>query len=94
MFLTILNESFATVRNDIDKQSNEHELVEFMVGRFKQWTGLGALLGSGKKDKSDKNKEKDKEEKEKEQIDNFQEKIEQLLDSLSKVRNEQLCFFF
>ena len=49
MFLTILNESFAAVRADIAKQSNEHEMVEFIIQRFRQWTGLNSLLGGNKK---------------------------------------------
>ena len=49
MFLTILNESFAAVRHDIDKQSNEHEMVAFVIDRFKKWSGLGSLLGNDAK---------------------------------------------
>lgn len=40
MFLSILNESFTRVRLDISLQSNEHEIVDFMVHRFKVRTFL------------------------------------------------------
>ncbi|CAH1796902.1 unnamed protein product [Owenia fusiformis] len=40
MFVTILNETFAVVQNDVAKQSNEHEMVDFTVQRFKAWIGF------------------------------------------------------
>jgi len=43
MFVTIINEAFAAVSDDNKKQSNDYEMVDFMVGRFKQWTGLSGL---------------------------------------------------
>lgn len=86
MFLTILNEAFAKVRSEVEEQSNEHELVEFMVQRFKQWIGLGAILGNDKKPGDEDAKADDGgKKKDEEQIDNFQDRIELLLDSLSKV---------
>ena len=33
MFLTILNETFSTVRGDLTKQKNDYEIVDFMMGR-------------------------------------------------------------
>ena len=50
MFVTIINEAFAAVCDDTSKQSNEYEMVDFMMSRFKQWTGLSGLarkLGKG-----------------------------------------------
>jgi len=44
MFVTIISESFTAVCNDVSKQSNEYEMVDFMVGRFKHWTGLSGLM--------------------------------------------------
>jgi len=44
MFVTIVSEAFAAVCDDISKQSNDYEMVEFMIGRFKHWTGLSGLL--------------------------------------------------
>ncbi|XP_012934947.1 polycystic kidney disease protein 1-like 2 [Aplysia californica] len=41
MFISILNDTFTTVRNDLTKQNNEYEILEFMMSRFKKWTGLG-----------------------------------------------------
>lgn len=42
MFVTILEETFGAVRDDIQKQSNDYEIVDFMLSRFKQWTGLAS----------------------------------------------------
>lgn len=41
MFLSILNETFTSVRVDANKQANDYEIVQFMIGRLKMWTGLG-----------------------------------------------------
>jgi polycystin 1L2 len=46
MFVIILNKSFAQVRADISKQSNEYEIVNFMVDSFLKWSGLGSTLQS------------------------------------------------
>ena len=35
MFLSILNESFSAVRQDISKQNNDYEMVDFVIRRFK-----------------------------------------------------------
>lgn len=44
MFVTIITEAFAAVCDDASKQSNEYEMVDFMIDRFKHWTGLSGLL--------------------------------------------------
>ena len=41
MFLTILNESFASVRQQSGLQSNDFEIVDFLVGKLKLWMGYG-----------------------------------------------------
>ncbi|KAL3876324.1 hypothetical protein ACJMK2_034186 [Sinanodonta woodiana] len=41
MFLSILNEAFTNVRNNANKQNNDYEIVDFMMNRFKMWTGIG-----------------------------------------------------
>ncbi|XP_062619009.1 polycystin-1-related protein-like [Saccostrea cucullata] len=59
VFVTILNESISAVKSDVSKQSNEHEIVAFIWGRFKDWVGVDFdkffaevrrkyMLGSGK----------------------------------------------
>ncbi|XP_067670971.1 polycystin-1-like protein 2 [Haliotis asinina] len=40
MFLSILNDTFGTVRVDIKKKNNDYEIVDFMVNRFKKWVGI------------------------------------------------------
>jgi len=53
MFVTIINEAFAAVCDDASKQSNDYEMVDFMIGRFKHWTGLAGVmkkLGKGNSD--------------------------------------------
>lgn len=39
VFLSIINDAFAEVSSDVDKQSNEHEIVYFMVHRLKEQIG-------------------------------------------------------
>lgn len=41
MFLSIVVDSFRVVKNDNDKQSNEYEIVDFIIERFKLWSGIG-----------------------------------------------------
>jgi len=54
MFVTIVNEAFAAVCDDTSKQSNEYEMVDFMIARFKQWTGLPSLMSKlGKRNPAD-----------------------------------------
>ena len=54
MFVTIINEAFAAVCDDTSKQSNEYEMVDFMIARFKHWTGLSHLMQKlGKGDSGD-----------------------------------------
>lgn len=40
MFLAILNDAFERVRADVELQSNEHEMVDFIMRRFLVWTGM------------------------------------------------------
>jgi len=50
MFITIVTEAFAAVCDDASKQSNDYEMVDFMIDRFKRWTGLSGvvkMLGKG-----------------------------------------------
>ncbi|KAL4239324.1 hypothetical protein ACF0H5_000141 [Mactra antiquata] len=41
MLLSILNDTFSAVRNDTSKQQNDYEIVDFMMSRFRVWTGIG-----------------------------------------------------
>lgn len=40
MMLTIIMETFSSVKRDIAKQSNDYEIVDFMIGRFKSFFGF------------------------------------------------------
>ncbi|XP_077863102.1 polycystin-1-like [Saccoglossus kowalevskii] len=40
MFLSIINEGFSQVKARNDSMENELEIVDFMVDRFKKWTGF------------------------------------------------------
>jgi len=40
------------VKEDLAKQPNEHEIVDFMVDRFKKFTGLGSDAKNKKKRKN------------------------------------------
>jgi len=44
-----LFQAFSAVRQDIAKQSNEHEMIDFIVDKFKSWTGIGQLMAAVKK---------------------------------------------
>ena len=49
MFLSIVIDSFHKVKHDTDKQSNEYEIVDFIIERFKLWTGIGHVRKPTKK---------------------------------------------
>ena len=40
MFVTIINETFSAIKENLAKQSNEHELLEFIWDRFQAWSGI------------------------------------------------------
>ncbi|ESO89018.1 hypothetical protein LOTGIDRAFT_228960 [Lottia gigantea] len=80
MFLSILNETFGAVREDINKVNNDYEIVDFMVGRFKRWTGIGAAPANtlepsniGADGKPQDN------------VNNFPDRIDKLLTSISNI---------
>ena len=41
VFITLICDAFSVVKDDISQQSNEYEIVDFVVDRFKMLTGLG-----------------------------------------------------
>ena len=41
MFVAIICDGFARAREDQQKMENELEIVDFMMDRFKMWTGMG-----------------------------------------------------
>ena len=43
MFLSIINDAFTEVRSDVEKQSNEYEIVDFMIHRLKE--NIGKSIG-------------------------------------------------
>ena len=53
MFLTIVMDVFAEVKDSAMEQANEHEIVDFMIGRFKKWSGVGAKKVSNEADKKE-----------------------------------------
>ncbi|GFN94979.1 polycystic kidney disease protein 1-like 2 [Plakobranchus ocellatus] len=40
MFVSILNDTFSIVRNNVKTQSNDYEILQFMMSRFMSWTGI------------------------------------------------------
>lgn len=40
VFLTIVMDVYADVKRDLSMQSNEYEIVDFMIGRFKRFVGM------------------------------------------------------
>lgn len=82
MFLTILNESFASVRADISLQSHEYEMVSFMMKRFKQWSGLQTLFGNKKaKSKQEENAEFAAYER---QVQDFPDRMDRLMGIINR----------
>ncbi|XP_063961569.1 polycystin family receptor for egg jelly-like [Lytechinus pictus] len=57
MFLSIINEAFARVRQENSKMDNELEIVDFMMGRFKKFVGLTRQQNTKKKRKEEEEKE-------------------------------------
>ena len=43
MFVTIINDTFTEVRSDVEKQSNDYEIVDFMIHRLKK--NIGKTIG-------------------------------------------------
>ena len=52
--ITVILEAFTAVRTDETKQSNDYEIVEFMIKRMKLFLGLGRHSNTGDT-KDDKN---------------------------------------
>lgn len=42
MTLSIIIESFSAVKNDLAKQVNDYEIIDYICNRFKTWTGMHA----------------------------------------------------
>lgn len=83
MFLSILNETFGAVRVDNTKQCNDYEIVEFMMNRFKMWTGFGTP--NNRSWNPNDNQAETVEGK----IDDFPDRIDQLLNSIHHMYMEK-----
>ncbi|KAL4239265.1 hypothetical protein ACF0H5_000082 [Mactra antiquata] len=82
MLLSILNDTFTAVRNDKNKQKNDYEIVEFMMGRFKMWTGIGRsnpTISPAELEKQRKAKSIE------EQVDQLPDQIDRFLASISNM---------
>nr|KAG5709464.1 hypothetical protein BaRGS_023146 [Batillaria attramentaria] len=94
MFVSILNETFASVRNDINKQSNDYEIVSFMLSRFKRFTGMGGTQPTTLSPEELQKQEREKQyatgnETERSCVDDFPDRIDRLLHSISNVYMDQ-----
>lgn len=91
MFVSILNESFSSVKHDITKQPNEYEIVDFMLGRFKQWTGLGGAAPPTSKSEDIllNNLKKGDNGNGKAPVEHFPDKVDELLNTISKAYFDQ-----
>ncbi|BFZ03248.1 hypothetical protein BsWGS_06287 [Bradybaena similaris] len=100
MFVTILNETFAAVREDINKQGNDYEIVDFMLLRFKQWTGLGKpedhTLTPGAAADLNNMQALQGGPNPTDHVDNFPDRIERLLKTISSVYmdNDNLAMLY
>ena len=84
MFLSILNETFSSVRSDIAKQCNDYEIVDFMLNRFKMWTGMGTADASAMKPETVVHGNKGEQ-----NVEEFPERIDRLLHSISYMYKEK-----
>ncbi|XP_041364430.1 uncharacterized protein LOC121379844 [Gigantopelta aegis] len=87
MFMSILNETFTAVRSDISKRNNDYEIVNFMIGRFKKWTGIGSTAPTMTPEEL--SKQKGQQYKKKPSVADFPDRIERLLTSISSVYLDQ-----
>ena len=88
MFLSILNETFADVRAGLTKMSNDYEILTFMLNRFKMWTGLWDAP-QAKKLRIRRRKSRAYCSKTALAIEEFPERIDRLLNSISNVYMEE-----
>ncbi|XP_022236079.1 polycystic kidney disease protein 1-like 2 [Limulus polyphemus] len=71
IFITLIISSFQSVKDDIDKQSNDFEIISFMKNKFKSMFGAD---GSEQNDQIDQPVPQSRD-----QIDRFPEKVDRLL---------------
>ena len=89
MLLTIINEAFQVVKHDIAMQSNDYEMVDFMMARFKAFIGLQQAAET----LNPKDHEKEAaENKAKDTVDMFPDKVDQLLNHIAKAYFNQENF--
>ncbi|CAM4981739.1 unnamed protein product, partial [Rotaria socialis] len=82
MFITIIRESFAFVRNEAKFKPNEDQhILSFMFSKLKQWLGLSKS--------SELERDEDMRSRYIDPIESFPDKINQLLDVLNQFHREQ-----
>ncbi|XP_071796592.1 uncharacterized protein [Asterias amurensis] len=86
VFLTIIIGAFHTVKGDIDKQSNDYEMVDFILNRFTSWTGIG-----GKKVEEDL-PNLDMEEYKTDVTNSLPDKVDQMLNRIARVYFDEGTF--
>jgi polycystin 1L2 len=83
MFISIIADTFAAVRLDASLQNDDYQLVDFIIKKLKNWTGIGKKKYIDTFEENpvlDKNKHQYRD-----QISYFPEKMDHLLQSLSEV---------
>ena len=89
MFMAIMDEAFAAVREDMEKQSNEFEMVDYCVERFLRWTGLGAVFDKKKKENQNGDGSElldyDDQRNYEDDVEMFPQRLDRLLDAISQV---------
>ena len=88
MFLTIINESFRFVRDDIKVNTKmDQDIFSFMCWKFQRWIGLSSS------NRSNKFLERDEQMRLRyvDPIEDFPNKIDQLLEALNRVRLNVKC---
>lgn len=88
MFISIIIENFNIVKSNNDLQSNEYEIVDFMMDQFKVWLGWsswGVMFSKNKVGAYPGGKPKYKKRKRVTQADHLQNRVDRLVDLIQEV---------
>lgn len=88
MFISIIIENFQVVKSNNDLQSNEYEIVDFMMDQFKVWLGWsswGVMFSKNKVHAYPGGKPKYKKRKRETQTDKLNNRIDRLVELIQEV---------
>ncbi|XP_037070763.1 location of vulva defective 1-like [Pollicipes pollicipes] len=83
VLLTIIIKGFEQVKNDVTKQPNDYEVVEFLVNRFKKFMGIGGNTVSPLKDLVKEHEAGSQAEKGEQNVQALPDKVGQFLEQVN-----------